>query len=369
MTEEIKTEKTAENESLESTEENMTIEETREALAEMYLNFLDQQKWGMIATGASLGVNLNPMKKSAMEYLTSQDDKSDKKGIFANIEKNIKKKVMEKFAWGTFIEYDKTKLSKMKALILAHKDDQVKLEELMSQIQQGEDPTGLPDWQTTSDQQNKETKTIPLNSAIVLPVYAGYNNLKEGDDASKEDIAYITEQAKYIVEHLETKGSLSNIEKIKDKNGKVILECKGKTPYISSKAAADLVGLSLLYYKKTGKQFILESGFRTIEHQKRLKKENSVKGVPTADPGYSWHNLWYSIDVSKESRYDEEIGWVVWLQTIAKIFNFNPISSEDRHFDYSEFVEKYYDDKEARLPEAQKLDALFEDEKKYNQAA
>gem|GEM_PF-6103404 len=47
------------------------------------------------------------------------------------------------------------------------------------------------------------------------------------------------------------------------------------------------------------------------------------------------------------------------MKKIAEIFNFHPISSEDWHFDYKEFVDKYYDDKAARLPEAQKLDTLF----------
>lgn len=57
------------------------------------------------------------------------------------------------------------------------------------------------------------------------------------------------------------------------------------------------------------------------------------------------------------------------MQKIAKIFNFNSISSEDRHFDHKEFVDEYYNDKDARLPVAQKLDALFDDEQEYDQAA
>jgi hypothetical protein len=39
------------------------------------------------------------------------------------------------------LEYDKTSLNKMKALIVQYKDDQAKLQELMAQIQAGTDPT------------------------------------------------------------------------------------------------------------------------------------------------------------------------------------------------------------------------------------
>lgn len=357
-------------------EENSTIEETREELAKTYLTFLDQQKWWIIGTWAGLGVNLNPLQKSTIEYLTSVANAEEKKNIFKTIGNNIKKKVMEKIGmqWSGIewmsIEYDKAKLEKVKAMIIQNKDDKKALKDLIDQVKSGVDigavegatPAISENEQPTQSQEKKITTDV-------LPIYTTYAALKVGEYISQDEITYVESNAKKIVEDLETKWSLSDIEKIKDVDGNVVLECRGKTPYIHSKAAADLVWLSLLYYKKTGKKFLLESAYRTIDHQKILKKENAAKGTPTADPWYSWHNLWYSIDVSKESRYDEKIDWVTWLKKIAKVFNFNPISSEDWHFDYKDFVDKYYDDREARLPEAQKLNKLFSDEQEPVSAA
>lgn len=140
-------------------ETEKTIEDTKQQLAKMYLNFLDQQKWWIVATGAGLGVNLNPLQKDAIEYLTT-DTAKEKKDIFSIIGKNIKKKFMEKLSWWTFIEYDKTSLNKMKALIIQNKNDQAKLQELMSQIQAGTDPTTL----------QENTKESP--GVAVVPVVA-----------------------------------------------------------------------------------------------------------------------------------------------------------------------------------------------------
>lgn len=369
MTEENKEETTNTSDDEVDAGEWWTIEDTKEQLAEMYLNFLDQQKWGILATGASLGVNLNPLKKGAMKYLlASGDEDEEKEGIFSTIGKNIKKKVMEKISWwaldatqGMSIAYDKVKLWKMKALIIANKNNQAELENLMVQIQSGIDPT-----MTESDNDNPVTE-IPVTD--ILPVYTTYKALKVGEYISQDEITYVNENAKSIVEDLETKWDLSEIKEIKDKDGNIVLKCRGETPYIHSKAAADLIGLALLYHKKTGQNILLESAYRTIAHQARLKKENAAKGTPTADPWYSWHNLWYSIDVSTATRYANKIGWIDGAKKLAKLFNFNPISSEDRHFDYKDFVDKYYDDREARLPEAQKLDKLFSDEQEPVSAA
>lgn len=120
-----------------------TIEDTKSQLAQMYLNFLDQQKGGILATGAGLGVNLNPLQKDAIEYLTTDANGKEKKDILSILRKNIKKKSIEKISWWTFLEYDKTSLAKMKALITQYKNDQAKLQELMAQIQAGTDPTSV----------------------------------------------------------------------------------------------------------------------------------------------------------------------------------------------------------------------------------
>ena len=118
-----------------------TIEDTKQQLAEAYLNFLDKQKGGILATTAWLGVNLNPLQKEALEYLTTETTTKDKKDIFETIRKNIKKKSIEQISGWTILAYDKTSLSKMKALIMQNKNDQAKLQELMAQIQAGTDPT------------------------------------------------------------------------------------------------------------------------------------------------------------------------------------------------------------------------------------
>ncbi|EKD25322.1 MAG: m23 peptidase protein [uncultured bacterium (gcode 4)] len=117
-----------------------TIEATKEQLAEAYLNFLDQQKWGLLATGAGMGVNLNPLQKDAMEYLTTEKSVSDKKDIFSNIGKKIKEKFMEKITWWTMLAYDKKSLNKMKALIIENKDNQKNLQDLILAIKDGIDP-------------------------------------------------------------------------------------------------------------------------------------------------------------------------------------------------------------------------------------
>lgn len=120
---------------------SVTIEDTKAELAEMYLNFLDSKKEGIVGTTASLGVNLNPLKKDAINYLTSDTSVVEKSDIFSNLRKNLKKALLGKITWWTSLEYNQQALDKMKALILASKDNQAKLQELMSQIQSGVDPT------------------------------------------------------------------------------------------------------------------------------------------------------------------------------------------------------------------------------------
>lgn len=137
-----------------------TIEDTKQELAKAYLNLLDQKKGWIIATGAWLGVNLNPLQQDAIDYLTTDTDK-ERKDIFSVIGKNIKKKFMEKLSWGTFMEYDKASLNKMKALIIQHKNDQIKLQELMAQIQAGTDPTAI--------EENTQTSTNVSVAPVVVP--------------------------------------------------------------------------------------------------------------------------------------------------------------------------------------------------------
>lgn len=136
-----------------------TIEDTKQQLAEAYLNFLDKQKWGILATGAWMGVNLNPLQKEALEYLTTETTGKDKKDIFATIRKNIKKKSIEQISGWTMLAYDKASLTKMKALIIQNKNDQAKLQELMAQIQAGTDPTLATSTETATTTPNSVTNT------------------------------------------------------------------------------------------------------------------------------------------------------------------------------------------------------------------
>lgn len=366
----------------ESWDETMTIEETREQLAAMYLNLLDQQKWGLIGTFAKVKAMIgnqdaevkNPIKKQAIQYMIGKSETTDTKTkFFDKIRENVKKNASEKIGVSllkdaegkSIVGYDQAKLSKMKALIENNKDNKTALENLMAQIQEGVDPIETTDGYVPET----DNTTTHTDNEVIRPIYTTYAALKVGEYISQDEITYVNENAKSIVEDLETKWDLSEIKEIKDKDGNIVLKCRGETPYIHSKAAADLIGLALLYHKKTGQNILLESAYRTIAHQARLKKENAAKGTPTADPWYSWHNLWYSIDVSTATRYANKIGWIDGAKKLAKLFNFNPISSEDRHFDYKDFVDKYYDDREARLPEAQKLDKLFSDEQEPVSAA
>lgn len=162
---------------------------------------------------------------------------------------------------------------------------------------------------TPTTQTNTPTTTpTKAPDTSVVPSSVSYEKFKVGNEVTQEEMNYVNDNAKYIVDQLVTKGDLTNINNLKDKNGNLVLKCRGESPYINAKAAKDLVGLSLLFYKKAGKAFLLESTYRTIEHQKRLIVQNKESGVPTAEPGYSGHNLGYSFDVSEESRYAKKIG-------------------------------------------------------------
>lgn len=329
----------------------------KEEIAEKYIEKLKTEKgewlWSLI-----IGEG-----KSLKDYLVSK-----------NIGDKVRDNIKGVFLWGLFtavdqksFEIDGVKYNSIFDYLKPMKEelDAANTKEALEELKDK-----ILNWVTIVDDDNQQEQPQDTeNTTDILPIYTKYKYLKVGGIVAKEDITYVEANAENIVEHLQTKGSLSKIEEIKDVDGNVVLECRWKTPYIHSKAASDLIWLSLLYYKKTWKKFLLESAYRTIDHQEELKEKNAATWVPTADPWYSWHNLWYSIDLSQETRYDVKIGGIAWLKKLAEMFDFHPISSEDWHFDYSEFVDKYYNDKEARLPEAQKLDDLFENEQEYRQAA
>ncbi len=167
-------------------QESPTVESwektTGQELAKAYADFLDRQKWWLMATGASLGVNFNPLKQDAIEYMTAETAKKDKKNVFENIGKNIKKKFVEKFTGWTFIEYDKASLNKMRALIMQYKNDEKKLQELKDQIDAGTDPTAE---KTADADVSKNTNTTATGNAATAAAAAGTWAVVENYDKSK----------------------------------------------------------------------------------------------------------------------------------------------------------------------------------------
>jgi len=145
-----------------------TIEDTKQQLAEAYLDFLDKQKGGIMATWWWIITMLtweNPLHKKAIKYMTTEAATKEKKDILSTFRKNIKKKSIEKISWGTFLEYDKTSLAKMKALITQYKNDQAKLQELMAQIQAGTDPTVVED----TTKKPTDQKVVPIAAPEMVP--------------------------------------------------------------------------------------------------------------------------------------------------------------------------------------------------------
>lgn len=297
--------------------------------------------------GASLVIGKGEKLKNFLVTKEDGDNLTNTAGL------NFMANLLNKLETKTFAldgqEYDiKNYLLRVKNKINISTEDQ--LNTLKINI---DTPTAQVNTPTTTPTASPDTPVVPSS--------VSYEKFKIGNDVTAEEMNYVNDNAKYIIDQLVTKGDLTNVADIKDKAGNIVLKCRGESPYINAKAAKDLVGLSLLFYKKAGKAFLLESTYRTIEHQKRLVVQNKESGVPTAEPGYSGHNMGYSLDVSDESRYAPKIGWVVWLKKLAEMFDFHPIASEDWHFDYSEFVNNYYKDKSARLPIAQKMQEEFTD--------
>lgn len=375
------------------------LEETKKTIMKAYFDKRDEEQGinkllGLFSTNAYRNVAKKELLELSTEIAapttTPEGVQVDMNKIGEQVEDKIKDNVnkavsakikdtpLNQFRY----KYDEANMNKLKTVLSAiSQSSSTELVALKEQIADGKvdlDATltagkvvliGTTETTTTDKTETTDKTTETDQDTKIIPLFTTYKLLKAGDVVAEDEITYVNENAKSIIEDLETKWDLSEIKEIKDKDGNIVLKCRGETPYIHSKAAADLIGLALLYHKKTGQNILLESAYRTIAHQARLKKENAAKGTPTADPWYSWHNLWYSIDVSTATRYANKIGWIDGTKKLAKLFNFNPISSEDRHFDYKDFVDKYYDDREARLPEAQKLDKLFSDEQEPVSAA
>lgn len=172
-----------------------TLKNTKAELAEMYVDFLDKQKWWLMATWAIVGVNINPLKKQAVEYLTS-DNQKEPENILSTIGNNIKKTLTQKILWNTWIEieYDKARLDAMKQIIIANKNNETQLQELKTQIALGVDPT-LGTLPATTAASTNTTENTPLVSESVeeitdrrKAVVTNINAILEQD--KKTDIEY-----------------------------------------------------------------------------------------------------------------------------------------------------------------------------------
>ncbi len=134
-----------------TSDEAQTPEEIKDEIADLYLSLLDSKKKWAIGLSAQMHINLNPMKNDAKEYLladatTGEDDE----WFFKKLGRNIKKKFLEKFTKWTELEYDHADLDKMKNLISQNKDNLAKLQELKTQIENGQDPTADAGVNTTA---------------------------------------------------------------------------------------------------------------------------------------------------------------------------------------------------------------------------
>lgn len=319
------------------TKKPLSLKKQKAELAELYLSFLDSKKDGVLGTAAGMWMSLNPLKETAKKYLLSQDKK---KWFFEKLTDNVKNVLIKKVSKDSKLnlEYDTKELDSMRR-ILEQADTQEKLETLKKQIEAWKMPTELSDTGTikTDVSDNKESsKTIPF----VAPVLAA---------------TMLTPTLKAIREKIEIHEDFANIKEIKNADGKKILECTAETPYINLKALDDLLAFADAFYQKTGQALTLNSAYRTIDHQKKLKATNQV---PTAEPGESGHNLGLSIDIEKNDKNEKAVGWLQGFRELAKQYNFNPIKSEDWHFDHDVLPKP-----DERLAIAQSLDHEFQEER------
>lgn len=310
--------------------ENLEIE--REAAVDTYL---DREDW------KKKGINLvrEETKKDLMA--------TKEKWIFGKLWDNLKQAAFKNVATKLdiqVVEYNRIELRMLKDLLKKAETKQ-QLDFLKQQISAGKNIADITLDKDTSPSQS------PVDSSSRSPSVSS----SEALIVAPSTVALSSELQK-IRETIEVKKSFAKIKKVKNADGKVILECTAKTPYINEKALNDVLWLADAFFKKTGKPLSLNSVYRTIDHQKELKKKNTV---PTAEPGKSWHNLGLSMDINDGDRYEKAIGWIQGFRDLAKQYHFNPIASEDWHFDHDTLSKKPTE----RLNLAQSLDHEFQEER------
>ena len=146
---------------------------------------------------------------------------------------------------------------------------------------------------------------------------------------SQTDLDVLKREKEFIKP--EITGDFASVKQVKNKDGKVILEGTGETPYIHKDVWNDLLTLAVLFHQKTGKTLSLTSAYRTHAHQEQLKKD---KPSLAATPGYSGHETGRSIDVNANDYLVTAIGGLPGFIELAEKCGFAKIPNENWHFDH-----------------------------------
>ena len=270
-----------------------TIEETKEQLAQMYLNFLDQQKGWIIGTVAGFWGNFNPLQKEAIVYLTTDQTVKKEKGIsnilfngLKTLRKNVKKNGVEQISWERVVEYDKTSLAKMKALITQYKNDQAKLQDLMAQIQAGTDPTVV--------------EPIPEKTAT-----AAWATVTGAWAVAVESSEKMSDRRKAVVKNIHaiiTQDTKKNIDyqwwgKTKMSDG---LDCSGLIDYVVSHAWLDMGWDSRNLFKQFPTSKIELDANKSITNDISNIKEGDVMFWNSVKPWFTWPTHWTPPSVEKD---------------------------------------------------------------------
>lgn len=314
------------------------FEAEKSEIADAYLDRSEKDEILALAT------TINPLRQQAKKDLLDKKDK----GILSKIGEWIKQVAFKNVANQLDIkpvEYNTIELRLLKDLLKKAETKQ-QLDDLKQQVSSGKN---IADIVLATDTKQSQSTDVSSTSS--------WWSISSSSSSEVLVVAWVatvlSPELQKVREHIEIKKSFANIKKVRNLDGKVILECTANTPYINVKALDDVIGLADAFFKKTGQPLSLNSVYRTIDHQKRLKKKNTV---PTAEPGKSGHNLGLSMDINDGDRYEKAIGGIQGFRDLAKQYHFNPIKSEDWHFDHDSLPKS-----DERLAVAQSMDKEFQD--------
>lgn len=289
------------------------IEAIKEELADRYLDFLDQQKGGMRSTGTDFGININPFKNNAREYLLSRtiDKKQD---TLSKVREKLKQNFLGNESWSTSWEYDKKKLNKMKSLITQYKDDREKLQIILKNISDDIDPIVT----------NVEYDDSMNRAKIIAAMDVLIKKDQDLEDSGQKGIPYIRWSD--------------------DLERKWWLDCSGLIDYILTQAWSDFrLGLHLLlknstreYFKEISPNLVLGKDEASTKEEwlALIKKEGRLKWIQKWDivirnsiaeqyrPKRSkikYHGKQYYLHhIAMIERVDEEEGKIYILESNGK---------------------------------------------------